>query len=148
MTIEDALQGVTSILVDTSPLIYHLEHHPHRAPIMARFFQIRAEMAITLVTSPVTLAECLVHPVRLGLADLASAYHRLIVNGENTEFRPVGSAEARLATRIRADHDLRLADAFQVAVALEAGCEAILTNDMAFKRVAEIPAIVLDELEL
>jgi predicted nucleic acid-binding protein len=59
----------------------------------------------------------------------------------------IGEQEAALAARTRATHDLRLADAFQVAVAKRAGCQAILTNDSVFKRVAGIRALVLDELE-
>jgi predicted nucleic acid-binding protein len=41
-----------------------------------------------------------------------------------------------------------LTDALQIAVALEAGCEAFLTNDRTLKRVTELRVLVLDELEL
>ncbi len=39
-------------------------------------------------------------------------------------------------------------DALQVAVALEAGCEAFLTNDAALKRVTALRILVLDELRV
>jgi predicted nucleic acid-binding protein len=42
---------------------------------------------------------------------------------------------------------LRLPDALQIAVALEAGCEAFLTNDLTLKRVVELRVLVLDDLE-
>ncbi len=35
----------------------------------------------------------------------------------------------------------------QIAVAILSGCDAFLTNDLALKRVTEINAIVLDEME-
>lgn len=41
---------------------------------MEALFRIRRENSITIVTSPVTLAECLVHPLRLGLTGQASGY--------------------------------------------------------------------------
>ncbi len=147
MTIEEALRGVSAILMDSAPAIYHLERNPVYVERMASFFAARARSGILLVTSPVTLAECLVHPLRLGLAELGASYHSLIVGGADTEFHTMGEQEAAAAARVRATYDLRLADAFQVAVASQAGCQAILTNDPVFKRVRELRALVLDDLE-
>jgi predicted nucleic acid-binding protein len=43
---------------------------------------------------------------------------------------------------------LRTPDAFQIAAALGAGCEAFLTNDLALSQVAELRVLVLDKLEM
>jgi predicted nucleic acid-binding protein len=51
------------------------------------------------------------------------------------------------AANLRARHNLTLADALQVAVALSSGCDAFLTNDAALKRVEGLNVIVLDEFE-
>ncbi|MBM4030755.1 MAG: PIN domain-containing protein [Planctomycetes bacterium] len=147
MRIEEALDGVSAVLMDSAPAIYHLERNPIYAERMTSFFAARARRGVLIVTSPVTLAECLVHPLRLGLADLEASYHTLIVEGEDTEFHTIGEQQAACAARTRATYDLRLADAFQVAVATHAGCQAILTNDPVFKRVHDIRALILDELE-
>jgi predicted nucleic acid-binding protein len=88
-----------------------------------------------------------VHPIQRRLPELEIAYHQLIVSGEDTEFLPIGKVEAREAARLRGEYGLPLADAFQVAVALVAGAQAILTNDPIFKRVREIRALIVDELE-
>ncbi len=45
-------------------------------------------------------------------------------------------------------YNLKLPDALQIAVALQANCDALLTNDLVLKRVTELPIIVLSELEL
>ncbi len=42
----------------------------------------------------------------------------------------------------------QLPDAFQVAVALAADCDAFLTNDATFRRVAELRVLVLDDLNI
>ncbi len=148
MTVAEALEGVSALLLDTAPVIYHLEGNPAYAPLMARFFQARAERKITLVTTPITLSECLVHPIKQGLAELGEAYFRLLVGGEGTEFRTIGSMEGREAARLRAEYDLRLGDALQVAVSVTSGCQAMLTNDDTFRRVREIRVLLLDDLEL
>ncbi|WP_416670565.1 type II toxin-antitoxin system VapC family toxin [Egbenema bharatensis] len=44
-------------------------------------------------------------------------------------------------------HNLKLTDALQLATALEAGCQAFLTNDTQLKRVTELKVLVISELE-
>jgi len=48
---------------------------------------------------------------------------------------------------LRAQYSLTLLDALQIAAALSAGCEALLTNDVRLQRVTELRVIVLAELE-
>jgi predicted nucleic acid-binding protein len=43
---------------------------------------------------------------------------------------------------------LRTPDALQIATALEAGCEAFLSNDAGLRRVTELRVLILDDLEL
>jgi predicted nucleic acid-binding protein len=52
----------------------------------------------------------------------------------------------RLA-QFRADLNLSLADALQVATALAADCDAFITNDLRLKRVSRINVIVIQELK-
>lgn len=52
------------------------------------------------------------------------------------------------AAQIRARYNLQLPDAFQIAVALAAECEAFFTNDNVFRRVTELTVLLLDELEI
>jgi len=146
MSIEEALAGVRSILLDTAPVIYHVERHPRYGPLMASLLAIRSQRGILAVTSPVTVAECLVVPFRLGRADLANSYAATLLNGEDIEFHDLDAQLAIAAAQVRAELNLALLDAFQVAVARQAGCEAILTNDTLFKRVGTPRAIILDEL--
>ncbi len=145
MTLDEALRDVDAILIDTAPAIYHLEHHPTYSPVMLAFFRLRAERGLRVVTSPVTLGECLVHPFRLDRSDLLESYSELLLSGEETEFHEIDSELAIRAAQIRAEHGLRLLDAFQVALARRAGCEAILTNDNAVRRAGQPRAILLDD---
>jgi len=148
MKIEDALRGVGSVLLDTAPAIYHLEKNPLFGPVMERFFQLRAQQGIVVVTSPITLAECLVHPIRQGRKDLAAAYQALIATGARTVFWSIGAEEGIVAARLRAKYSLILADAIQTAVALQANCQALLTNDADLMRVTEIRVLLVADLEV
>ena len=147
MKMAERLQAVKRIFLDTAPTIYFVEKNPRYLPLArAVFEQIDAGM-LSAVTSPVTLAECLVYPFRMGQREVAQAFEDLIVNGDNTIFTPIDHAMARSAAELRARYNLGLPDAYQVAVALATGCDAVLTNDVMLKRVSEIAMIVLDEVE-
>ncbi|MCE5238411.1 PIN domain-containing protein [bacterium] len=147
MRVSEALKPFQSVFLDTAPLIYYLEGNPIYGERMAQFMATREALGIALVTSPVTLAECLVHPMRLGLPDLAEGYLRLIVGGAATRFQSLGRAEGLQAAQLRARHGLKLADALQVAAAMSAGCDAIITNDLTLKRLDGIAVLLLDDLE-
>ena len=59
----------------------------------------------------------------------------------------ITSEIARIAADIRARYRLQLPDAFQIATALDAGCQAFLTNDAQLKRIAELKMLLVSELE-
>jgi len=46
------------------------------------------------------------------------------------------------AAKFRAQYNLTLSDALQLAVALQSNCDALLTNDIVFKRVNELRIII------
>jgi predicted nucleic acid-binding protein len=100
---------------------------------------------ITAVTSPVTLAECITHPLKQNLPDLAQRFSDVILRGKHTRFVELGSTIALSAAQLRAQHTLTLTDALQLATAISAGCDAFLTNDVRLKRVNEIRVIVIAE---
>lgn len=146
MKIEDALRDTAAVLLDTAPVIYYLEKNAAFAPVMDRFLRCCNERGILLVTTPITLAECLVHPIRQGRLDLESAFLALITEGENTTFQPIGAEEATDAARLRAKYGLTLADSLQVATALQANCQVLLTNDDALTKVTEVRVLTVSDL--
>ena len=143
-----ALQGVSHLFLDTAPVIYYVERNPTYAARADEIFDRIDDGTLQGITSPITLAECLVVPIRQGMIQTQQAFTELIVSGANTAFVALDHATARQAAELRARYNLGLSDAFQVAAALLAGCGAFLTNDAAIKRVHELPILVLDELEL
>lgn len=147
MKIAEALKGVNRLFLDTPPVIYYVQSHPLYLPLMDFVFAQVSSGLIEAVTSPITLAECLVLPLRMGNVGLAEHFRRIITAGFNTRYIGIDGV-AYQAAEIRARYNLTLPDAFQVAVALKAKCDALLTNDEAFKRVRELTVLVLNELEI
>jgi predicted nucleic acid-binding protein len=78
--------------------------------------------------------------------DLVEKFRKVIMTGAHTYYVGV-DAVAESAAELRARYNLSLTDAFQIAAALSAGCDAFLSNDTALKRVTEFRVLVLDELQ-
>jgi predicted nucleic acid-binding protein len=144
--IDSALQNITHLFLDTAPVIYYVEKNPQYFATVEFVFDQIDSGSITAVTSPVTLAECLVVPYRLGIAKLQQDFLDLIVYGNNTVFVSIDREIGRQAAELRARYNITLPDALQIASALAAGSQAFLTNDGNLERVTELSIIVLDEM--
>jgi predicted nucleic acid-binding protein len=142
-----ALVNVRELFLDTAPIIYHIEGNPAYQPLTDQVFQTIQAGTLSAVTSSITLSECLVHPYRRGDMTLAQKFRNVITVGVNTRYVGV-DAVAERAAEIRAHYNLKLADSFQVAAAIAAGCDAFLTNGTDLKRVNGITILALDELEV
>ena len=147
MRIDDALRGVSKLFLDTAPVIYYVEQHPKYVAVVNEIFERVDRGDVRAALSPVTLAECLVVPYRTGLVPLQQGFLDIATNGVNTEMLLIDYNIGREATELRARYNLGLLDALQVASALDAGCEALLTNDTGLNRVVELRVIVVEALE-
>ncbi len=146
MNITESLQGVTRLFLDTAPVIYYVEQNPQYFASASVVFNHILNAAPIGVASPITLAESLVQPYRLGQTELQQQFIELMTETENIEFVPIDRQNMALdAAQIRARYNLQLLDAFQIVTALASGCEAFLTNDVIFRRVTELRVLMLND---
>jgi predicted nucleic acid-binding protein len=118
---------MSRIFFDTNVFIYMFEGlEPNRT----RMLEIRRRMlerGDQIVTSAMTLGELLVKPTKLGQASLIEQYDRAVRSTAQ-----VINFDAQVAWRfasLRATHNLRSADAIQLACAAHSGVDLFLTND-------------------
>ncbi|NEP53541.1 MAG: hypothetical protein F6K65_33980 [Moorea sp. SIO3C2] len=64
MILDEALEGVKTIFIDTSPVIYYLENHAVFVDVVQGVINKLDGGELQGVISPVTLAECLVNPLK------------------------------------------------------------------------------------
>lgn len=148
MKLVDALQNVSTLFLDTAPVIYQVEQNPAYFNLVSVIFQEIDAGRIGAVTSPVTLAECIVLPYRMGTTARLQEFINLITAGRNTQFVIIDQSVGQKAAELRARYNLGLPDALQFAAAISAGCDAFLTNDLGLRRVAELHVLALDDLTL
>jgi predicted nucleic acid-binding protein len=143
-----ALRGITRIHLDSAPLIYFVERNPvyfgRMKAIMGRVRPNGLHLSFSVITVP----EVLNKPIAQGDAKLQTLYRALLTQTRNVELHPLTLTIAEKAASLRARHNLRTPDAIQIATAIETECDAFLTNDKGFTRVADLRVLILDELEL
>jgi predicted nucleic acid-binding protein len=99
-------------------------------------------------TSIISLTEALVYPKRSHDQAQEVSYRALLLQTQRFLSMRVNSAIADRAADLRARYNLRTPDAIQIATALQAGCEAFLTNDLALRRVTDLRVLALSTLAL
>lgn len=146
MSLDDAFTSVNCVFLDTAPVIYYVEQHPRYSLTVRSIFRKLTNGDFLAVTSPVTLAECLIKPMQENLLQLQQDFTELITDGANTSFVLIDERVSRKAAELRVSYGIKLPDALQIAVALIAGCDAFLTNDNRLKRVTDLQILVIEEL--
>ncbi len=148
MKLGTALSGVKRLYIEAAPLIYYVEEHPVCLQRMESIIAVIEDTPIEAVSSVISLTEVLNQPIKKGRKDLEQAYRDILTSGERLRLLPVSQAIAESAAQLRADHNLRTPDALHIATALNAACDAFLTNDNGLKRIIQIRVLALDDLEL
>lgn len=146
--LDDALMGVTRLGFDTSPVIYFVEANPQYDALVTEIFQRVSNGAPLGATSVITLSEVLVQPIIRQQTLLQREYRDLLLRSRNFSTLAISASIAELGAELRAQYRLRTPDALQIATALEAGCEAFLSNDAGLRRVTELRMLILEDLEL
>lgn len=144
MSVKDEVLKYSSIFLDSAPIIYLVEQHPIYLPLMREVVTLTRNDEIEIVTSPITLLECLILPIQSADKSIQQRFRDVIVHGRNIAFIPTTAEIAERAATLRVKYNLSATDALQVATAIESNCGAVLTNDKAFAKVTEIPILVLD----
>ena len=83
MKLDDALQGVQRLGVDTAPVIYFIEMNPQYNALVTEIFQRISNGVLEGLCSVITLTEVLVRPLRQGDQQLARDYSDLLLQSHS-----------------------------------------------------------------
>lgn len=112
----------------------------------ALFFTKVEERRIEVVTSEITLAECLVKPFADKDIDAVEAYIGFLSHDSGFPVIPVSREILVSAARLRAEIGLKLPDAIHLATAKWARCSAFVTNDRRIKRSDDLRVVLWDQV--
>jgi len=143
--LEQDLAAHAIVGVDTAPFIYLWERHPRYFPPSEALFNYLKRPQVEGVTSIITLIETCVYPQRQGRQDLVETYERALLHSQQVRMLPVDTDLARRSVVLRAQYNVRVPDALQIAAAMAAGATAFVTNDQMLARVQTIQVLLLDD---
>ncbi|OZH55375.1 twitching motility protein PilT [Hydrocoleum sp. CS-953] len=148
MKIETILEQLNRIFLDSAPIIYYVESNPNYFLIIDEVFNYIESHSIAVITSPITLAECLILPTRQKNLSGQQQFINILTSQDTINFVDINSEIALIAADIRVRYNLKLPDALQIATAIHSNCDAFLTNDLQLKKVSELSILVISELTL
>ncbi|MBI2886889.1 MAG: type II toxin-antitoxin system VapC family toxin [Chloroflexi bacterium] len=133
--------------VDTSVFIYYYERVEAYCPAARALFSRIAVGAPRTVTSVISLTELNAKPLALGRRDLANRYTAVLLRFPNLSLVGLDIEAAQAAAELRGRHNLRTADALQMAACLQAGATGFITNDHRLRRAAELDVLILEDTD-
>ncbi|MCX7839500.1 MAG: PIN domain-containing protein [Anaerolineae bacterium] len=146
MELAQAIAAFRVVALDTNIFIYAYQEHSRYLPIIRPIFaRLDTDLEFRVITSIITLIEVIAQPLRLRRNDLVTAYTTALLNSAKVWTMPVDAIIARRAAELRAQYNLRTPDAIQIATALVAGAQAVITNDRQMKNVSEISILIVDD---
>ena len=133
------------VYFDASSLIYSVERvEPYRTLLEPVWERARAgEFAIA--SSELVVMEALVKPLREGDVVVERLF-RSFFDSPEMDLIPATRLAWEEAARLRAEARLTPSDALHAATAKQAGCALFITNDADFRRIRDLPIVVLDDL--
>ena len=141
------LSGHSLIGLDTSVFIYHFEAHPAYSRLTKVLLEGVAAGRWQALTSTITLMELTVLPWRQKRPRAAQGYEALLANFPNLEIVDIDRDAARRAAQLRAEFNLRPADALQIGAAIVNDATAWVGNDRTHERAAsDIAVVLLDQV--
>ena len=127
------------VYLDSVLIIYLVDQNPTFGPLVKSWLTAKP---CDLVSSELGRLESLVLPVRVGDAARISAFETFFHSAVQ-EMVPFTRAVYDRAVQIRASTKFKTPDALHLAAAVEAGCDAFLTNDQQLKQFTGIPVEVI-----
>ncbi|MGR3310948.1 MAG: type II toxin-antitoxin system VapC family toxin [Candidatus Brocadiales bacterium] len=146
MTLADELSQISTVFIDTAPVIYYIEAHPQFGPLAKEVVDSFISGRLSAFSSVITLAEVLPKPIKAGDEKLAKKFAEFLKYGRNLSLIEISASMAERAGRLRGQYqDLKAIDAIQLSVAIDVGADAFLTNDKKLTQIKELKVLFLKD---
>ncbi len=133
------------VYLDANCFIYGAERvEPYRTLLEPMWQHARAG-EFDVASSDISVLETLVKPLRED-DKVVEMLLRSMFDAHEVSLIPATRELWENAARIRADTGLKTPDSLHAATALSIGCTQFITNDTDFRRVQDLPVVVLADL--
>jgi predicted nucleic acid-binding protein len=142
-----AIGEARKLYVDSNVIIYYIEGDEQHQKMADAFFEYVEANGIILMTSEITVGECLYGAYKRERADSIEKFNAIFEEVGIFHFVPVEMDIIKQAAKSGGwKKRLRMIDALHFASAIEAGCDALVTNDHDIHSTAHMKVIQLSAL--
>ena len=132
------MTGYNKVFLDTAPLIYFLDEDSNYGEKARLILEEIISGDKTILSSVITCTEYLVHPYRTRNQEKIDVFFEFVEDC-GIELTGINVGIAKKAAKIRATYkDFKAMDAYQLAIAMEEGCDIFLTNDKQLRQFKEM----------
>jgi predicted nucleic acid-binding protein len=129
----DKITEASIIYIDSNIFIYFIEATPQFFEKSKAIFEKIASVGARILTSEITVAECLYKPSQEDNKNLIRIYENLFASKADITLITLNGATTKRAAQLGGKLGLKLINAIHYISALEAGCTTFLTSDTRFK---------------
>lgn len=131
-----------AVYLDANCVIYSIERVAPFHEMLELLMRRAGSAEVSLVTSELTLLECLVKPLRDRNDKVVALFRAVLTASNEVRMLPITRSVIELAAKIRADHALRTPDALHAATAIEAR-STLISAEAAFGKVQGLKSVIL-----
>jgi len=131
--------------VDTMFFIYLFENNKKYFSIVKEFFDLLEKEKITMITSIISPIEIISTSIMEDYPEKQRLYIGFFKKVKNLKVKEIGWDLVEKVGALRRKYNLRTPDAIQLATAIDSQAKIFMTNDTKFKKITEIPVLILDE---
>ena len=134
------------VYLDTNIFIYAIEGHDEYYDLLVHLFSHIEKHNITVITSELTLAECLVKPEKDQNIEAIEQYKNHIKTNSQMTVKTVSRKILVSSARVRSQLGLKLPDAIHMATAINESCKTFITNDKKLRSPENMKRMTLEDL--
>jgi predicted nucleic acid-binding protein len=127
------IKASSRVYIDTNIFIYFIEGSEKFFPQVKELFEHVGTLGAQIVTSEITVAECLYKPSQQQNQKLINIYEELFERTGEIELFPLDGLLTKQAALHGSQLGLKLIDAIHYESALQAGCDVLVSADTRFK---------------
>ena len=106
MKLREHLKKMSSVFIDTAPIIYYIEAHTDYGPLVSEFVKAFQSGRLIAYSSVITIVEILPKPIANGDAQLAKQFSDFLSSGQGITTLDITSSIAQTAGRLRGQYGL------------------------------------------
>lgn len=139
------LKSVRLVGLDAMVFIYHFDQRKPYYFLTSKIFEFSEKRKLKALTSIMSPIEVLSHPPLEKESEKLRAFREFFAREIGLKICVVDFEIGDLAAALRRQYNLRTPDAIQLATAMVGKAEVFITNDDRFKKIKELPVLLLKD---